>query len=74
VEPVDRQRRRPAGIDYEVFINGNLATTVRGTGWAAALLSGPGTHTVTVRAVDSSGSVSGCSNSVTVTVDPSCEL
>jgi hypothetical protein len=64
----------PSGIDYEIFINGNLATTVRGTGWAAAaLLSRPGSHTVTVGAADSSGSASGVGNSATVTVDPFCE-
>lgn len=34
----------------------------------------PGSHTVTVRAVDSSGRASGVGNTATVTVDPFCEL
>lgn len=68
-------RDAPADIDYEVLVDGAVASAVRGTGRAFGVPLGAfGEHRVAVRAVDSSGNASATSTAITLTVDPDCQL
>lgn len=67
-------RDAPADIDYEVLVDGTVASVVRGTGEAFSVpLRTTGAHSVAVRAVDSSGNASATSAAITLTVDPNCQ-
>src|SRR5690606_18816290 len=68
-------RDAPADLDYEVLVDGVVASVVRGTGEAFSVpLRTVGDHHVVVRAVDSSGNASAVSAAITLTVDPNCQL
>jgi chitodextrinase len=64
-----------SAIDYEYYVNGTFRGYVRGVGQAQSIqLTSHGTHTLSVRAVDSSGNASGQSTSVSHTVSTFCQL
>jgi hypothetical protein len=68
MDALDRRRRRPVGIEYELYVNDRFfQLTPPGTS-AIGIYTQPGTQTWTVVAVDRAGNSSGPSNAVTLTV------
>lgn len=64
-----------SAIDYEYDVNGTFGGFVRGVGQVQNVqLTSHGTHTLSVRAVDSSGNASARSASASFTVSPNCQL
>jgi predicted phage tail protein len=64
-----------AVIDYEVYTDGAFNHVVRGVVQSPAVqFLSHGTHTITVRAVDSSGNASPHSNTATFHIGPFCPL